>query len=100
NLRIFLRDENKDLMADYMNGPYESVPAVVFLGEDWRDLGVWIERPRSVVELRERRTRELHERNPEFGPYGSAPSDLSEETRSRLSQAIRAMRTETQGLYT
>jgi len=99
NLRIFLRDQNKDLMASYMNGPYESVPAVVFLGEDWSDLAVWIERPRSVVELRERRSRDLHERNPEFGPYGAAPSDLPDEVRGRLSQAIRAMRAETQPIY-
>src|SRR5438093_7977536 len=26
NLRIFLRDDNKDLMAQYMNGRYQSVP--------------------------------------------------------------------------
>jgi hypothetical protein len=30
NVRIFMRDDNKDLMAQFMNGPYESVPAMAF----------------------------------------------------------------------
>ena len=28
NVRYFMRDDNKDLMAQYMNGPYESVPVI------------------------------------------------------------------------
>ena len=92
NLRIFLRDDHTDIMASYMNGPYESVPVFVFLDPDWTELGVWIERPKAVTELRERLTREIYASNPEFGSSDAPPSDLPEEIRGRLQQAIRQMR--------
>ena|SRR5579871_6515863 len=99
NIRIFLRDDNKDLMAQYMNGPYESVPVFAFFDHNWSQLGVWIERPRSVTAMREERTREIHQRHPEFGPYGGSPGELPEEVRGRLQAAIREMRTATAALY-
>lgn len=99
NLRIFWRDENKDLMAEYMNGPYESVPVFAFFDERWTPVGVFIERPPSVTQLRAQKTREIHERNPEFGPYGGSPSALPDEVRARLQQAIRQMRAETAPFY-
>ncbi|MEA2638887.1 MAG: hypothetical protein QOF51_281 [Chloroflexota bacterium] len=99
NIRIFLRDDNKDLIADYMNGRFESVPVFAFFDKEWKPLGVFIERPKSVTEQREQKTREIHERNPEFGPFGGAPTDLPEEVRGRLQATIREMRTATQEDY-
>src|SRR5581483_2386033 len=98
-LRIFLRDDNKDLIAQYMNGPYESVPVFVFFDEDWNERGVWIERPRAVVEMRERRTREIYASDPEFGSPDAPPADLPDDLRGRLQAAIRDMRVETGPLY-
>src|SRR5919198_2749165 len=53
DVRIFLRDQNDDLMSRYLNqGKFKSIPVFVFLDEDFRELGHWIERPASVTELR------------------------------------------------
>jgi hypothetical protein len=98
-VRIFMRDDNRDLMDLYMNGPYESVPVFAFFDEHWTPVGVFIERPRAVTELRIQKTKEIHENNPEFGPYGGSPSELPEDVRSRLQQAIRAMRAATAPAY-
>jgi len=95
NLKIFVKDENKDLIAQYMNGPYESVPVFAFFDQEMNQLGVWIERPKSVADLRAQRTREIHEQNPEFGPVGAPASELPEETRTRLQQSIQQMRADT-----
>jgi hypothetical protein len=95
NLKVFVKDDNKDLIAQYMNGPYESVPVFAFFDQEMNPLGVWIERPKSVAEVRVQKTREIHEQNPEFGPYGAAASDLPEDARNRLQQAIQQMRADT-----
>lgn len=44
-VRHFLRDQNKDIMAEFLkDGEFESVPAVVFYDGSHRYLGHWIER--------------------------------------------------------
>jgi hypothetical protein len=97
--RIFLRDDNKDLMSQFMNGPYESVPVFAFFDADFDLKGVFIERPRSVTTLREDRTRELHAQNPEFGAYGASAADLPEEARDRLRTATQQLREDTSTFY-
>ena len=99
NLRFFPRDANKDVMAEYMNGQYESIPVFAFYDDDWNELGVWIERPKSVSETRAQKTREIHAQNPEFGPVGRPASELPEDVRNRLQQAIRQMRADTASFY-
>lgn len=99
NLRIFLRDQNMDIMADYMNGPYASVPVFAFFNQSWTELGVWIERPGTVTDLRTAKTREIHASHPEFGRSDAPPTDLPDAVRDRLHEAIRRMRAETQAFY-
>jgi hypothetical protein len=99
NLRVFVRDQNKDVIAEYMNGQYESIPVFAFYDEGWNELGVWIERPKSVSDLRAQKTREIHQQNPEFGPLGAPTSDLSEDVRNRLQAALRDMRSSTADFY-
>ena len=44
DVRFFLRDLNKDIMAEFLkDGEFESVPTVVFYDRDHRYLGHWIE---------------------------------------------------------
>lgn len=44
-VRYFMRDQNKDIMAEFLNkGEFESVPTIVFYDRDHRYLGHWIER--------------------------------------------------------
>ncbi len=43
--RFFKRDENKDIMAEFLkDGEFESIPTVVFYDRDHNYLGHWIER--------------------------------------------------------
>jgi hypothetical protein len=97
--RIFLRDDHKDLMAEYMNGPYESVPVFAFFDPNWSPVGVFIERPKAVTELRQRKTEEIYASNPAFGSPDAPPSNLSDDVRGQLQQAIRQMRADTSKDY-
>lgn len=100
NLRVFARDadENQDLMAQFMNGEFKSIPVFAFFDEGFNEVGRWIERPASVTALRRDRTHAIYERNPEFGPpvFDGPPSaDLPEEVRLRVSRMIQQMRLDT-----
>ena len=96
NLRVFLRDQNEDLMNQYLKeGKYKSIPAVVFFDDEFNELGRWIERPESVTKLRAEKQAALYRDNPEFGSPGDTPDKLSEDARIKLTQAIAQMREET-----
>lgn len=56
-VRYFPRDENKDIMGEFLNhGEFESIPTIVFYDGDHQYLGHWIERPalanEDMAELR------------------------------------------------
>jgi hypothetical protein len=96
NLRVFLRDQNEDLMNQYLKeGKYKSIPTVVFFDEDLNELGRWIERPESVTKLRAEKQAALYRDHPEFGSPGDTPDKLPEDARIKLTQAIAQMREET-----
>ena len=99
NVGIFMRDDNKDLMVEFMNGPYESVPVFAFYDDDFTLRSVFIERPKSVTDLRAERTRQIFQANPEFGPAGTSPSEMAADARDRYQAAIRDMRAETASSY-
>jgi hypothetical protein len=45
-LRVFFRDQNKDIMAEFLKeGQHESIPTFVFYTRDHRYLCHWVERP-------------------------------------------------------
>jgi hypothetical protein len=45
-LRIFSRDQNLDIMNEFLNqGKHQSIPAFVFYTQDYRYLARWTERP-------------------------------------------------------
>ncbi len=44
-VRLFMRDQHKDIMAEFLNkGEFESVPTIVFYDKNHNYLGHWIER--------------------------------------------------------
>lgn len=46
DLRIFPRDDNLDIMKEFLNqGEHQSIPTVVFYTRDHRYIAHWIERP-------------------------------------------------------
>jgi hypothetical protein len=96
DVRIFLRDQNDDIMQRYLNkGQFKSIPVFVFFDEDFRELGHWIERPASVTEVRAKRRREIFAAHPEFGSPDAPVDQLPEEVRIRLQGELAKMREET-----
>jgi hypothetical protein len=96
DVRVFLRDQNDDIMQRYLNkGQFKSIPVFVFFDEDFRELGHWIERPASVTEIRAKRRREIFAAHPEFGSPDAPVDQLPEDTRVRLQAELAKMRDST-----
>ena len=96
NVRVFYRDQNDDLMQQWLNqGKFKSIPVFAFFDESFRELGHWIERPSSVTELRARKRKEIFAAHPEFGSPDSPPDALPEDVRVRLQAELQKMRDET-----
>lgn len=95
NVRIFLRDQNLDIMDQYLNqGKFRSIPVFVFFDEKMTELGHFIERPASVTaRLAEWRTG-LFAKHPEFGGPETPPDQLPEDVRVKLGQAMGQLRDE------
>ena len=53
-LRILLRDDNLDIMDQYLTGASRSIPKLVAFSEDGEELFQWGPRPREAQDLRER----------------------------------------------
>lgn len=98
NVRIFLRDQNLDIMDQYLKeGKYRSIPVFVFFDQDFRDLGHWIERPASITALQATMMDELYANAPEMAGVArdTAFGMLPEAARNRLAQAFMDFRNET-----
>lgn len=95
NIRVFLRDQNLDVMDQYLkDGQFRSIPVFVFLDEHFHELGHFIERPASVTERREARRQALYAQHPEFGSPETPVTQLSEDARAAVTNATAAMRQE------
>jgi selT/selW/selH-like putative selenoprotein len=97
NLRVFLRDQNLDIMDQYLKeGQFRSIPVFVFFDANFNELGYWIERPVRVTELQAEMRRTLFATDPILQtiaadtPMGQMP----EAARDRLMQAYGAFRQE------
>lgn len=96
DVRIFYRDQNDDLMERWLNeGKYKSIPVFAFFDEQGRELAHWIERPRSVTELRAKKRREIFAAHPEFGSPDAPVDQLPEDARVALQGELAKMRAET-----
>jgi Thioredoxin len=59
-MRVFLRDKNKDLMDQYLNqGLYRSIPVFAFFDENMNEVARFIERPPKVTEELEKKMLEV-----------------------------------------
>ncbi len=89
NLRIFLRDQNPDLIDQYLNqGQFRSIPVFAFFDDAFHELGHFIERPQSVTERRASQRRDVAAEHPEFGDPQTPIAQLPEEVRAPLLQAL------------
>jgi hypothetical protein len=59
-MRVFLRDQNADLMGQYLNqGLYRSIPVFAFFDENMREVARFLERPPKVTEVIEKKMLEV-----------------------------------------
>jgi Thioredoxin len=59
-MRVFLRDQNPDLMDQYLNrGLHRSIPIFVFFDEGMKEIARFVERPPKVTEHMEQKQLEL-----------------------------------------
>ena len=97
NVRVFLRDQNLDLMDQYLNrGEFRSIPVFAFFDQDFNEIGHWIERPASVTELQARKRREIFAQDPALASISPDTSiaQLPEDVRVRVMQAFNTLREE------
>jgi len=98
NLRVFLRDQNEDLINQYLNqGKFKSIPVFVFFDQNMREIGHFIERPAAqTAETTQART-EFFKAHSEYNvPEGADMSQMSPEARQAWageSQKLRTSRT-------
>jgi thioredoxin family protein len=96
DLRVFDRDSNTDLIDQYLKeGKFRSIPVFAFFDRDWKEVGVFIERPASVTELRGRKRREVYASHPEYGSPDAPVDQLPEDVRQRLQEDLKKAREET-----
>jgi hypothetical protein len=59
-MRVFLRDQNPDLMDQYLNrGIFRSIPVFVFFDDHMKEIARFIERPPKITEYMEQKQLEL-----------------------------------------
>lgn len=97
NLRVFLRDQNLDLMDQYLKeGQFRSIPVFVLFDADFNELGHWIERPSTVTARQAEMRANLFATEPLLAdiapdtPMGQMP----EAARERVMQAFTTFRQE------
>ena len=98
NLRILLRDQQpgEQVMNEHLNkGQYKSIPTVIFLDQQFNELGTWVERPESVTRVREEKRQALYKQHPEWGDPNTAIAELPEEVRTQVQQGVAGIRNET-----
>jgi hypothetical protein len=89
NVRVFLRDQNPDIMDQYLQkGEFRSIPVFAFFDGQFHELGRFIERPESVTERRSQLRKEYYAQHPELGSPETPISQMTEETRTQLMQAM------------
>jgi hypothetical protein len=95
NLRVFLRDQNLDLMDLYLKaGKYRSIPTFVFFDRNFQEIGRFCERPADISQVREEKRRELYAQHPEYGSPETPIDQLPEETRAAVLQWNASLRDE------
>ena len=100
-VRVFLRDQNLDIIDQYLKeGQFRSIPVFVLFDANFRELGHWIERPASMTKLQAEMREKLFATDPilkEIAP-DTPMGQLPEAARERISQAYSAFRQETRAL--
>jgi hypothetical protein len=96
NIRVFLRDQNLDIMDQYLNkGQFRSIPVFVTFDGSFTEIGRFTERPDSVTRLRAEKRAAMFAAHPEFGSPTAPVDQLPEDVRIQVQQGTNAIREET-----
>ncbi len=96
NVRVFLRDQNPDIMDLYLNkGQFKSIPVFVAFDDQFKEIGRFIERPDSVTKLRAEKRAALFAAHPEFGSPDAPIDQLPEDVRVKVQQGMAQIRDDT-----
>ncbi|MGZ6392347.1 MAG: thioredoxin family protein [Ktedonobacterales bacterium] len=89
NVRIFLRDQNLDIMDQYLkDGQFRSIPVFVVFDQQFKELGHFIERPENVTQRRDALRRTVAAQHPELGSPDTPITQLPEEARAKLTELM------------
>lgn len=82
-LRVFLRDQNHDLIDQYLKqGEFRSIPVFVLYDADWNELGHFIERPASVTQEMAKESRRFALDNGHLEGVNRSYENMPDETRT------------------
>jgi Thioredoxin len=96
NVRLFLRDQNADLMDQFLNrGEFRSIPVFAFFDDQFSEIGRFIERPDSVTERRAQRRTEILAQHPELQAVADVPiTQMPEDVRAKYMEITAGIRDE------
>ncbi len=98
NVRVFLRDQNLDLMDQYLKeGKFRSIPVFAFFDQDFNELGHMLERPASVTQLMAEKRAKIYADNPQYGDPSTPPDQMPEDVRTAFMQEVNQMRDDSRG---
>ncbi len=84
-LRIFLRDQNEDLIDQYLKeGKFRSIPVFVLYDADWNELGFFSERPDSVTQDMAKESRRFALENSDLEGVNRTYENMPDETRNKI----------------
>lgn len=92
DLRVFPRDANPDLMDQFLNNGFRSIPVFAFFDDEFNEVGRFTERPASVTARRQQQRQEIYASRPEFGAPEDPVAALPEEVRLELTERLAASR--------
>jgi thiol-disulfide isomerase/thioredoxin len=84
-LKVFKRDDNHDLIDQYLkDGEFRSIPVFVLYDENWNELGHFIERPDEVTTKMGEETRRFAQANPQLEGANRSYDKMPDETRTAV----------------
>ena len=92
DVRVTLRDQS-NLIDSYLNkGQFKSIPVFILLDENFKELGVFYERPESVTARRAEQRKQIFAENPDLGSSDTPADQMTEEQRAKYQQLSQAGR--------
>ena len=92
DVRVVLRDQS-NLIDSYLNkGQFKSIPVIIFLDENFNELGAFFERPESVTAKRAEQRKQIFAENADLGSPDTPADQMTEEARAKYQQLAQAGR--------